>query len=117
MNYRISETRNINIRYDLPQEVWDKVPDVYKNMDGWLGFGDGKNGMKDIPYWYSFEENQMSISVSVEPSGLQFSALNINEEKWNSWLSSFKKKATEVLGFKVGEIEEGEVGYELEWIK
>jgi len=117
MNKIISETRNLNIRYDLPEEIWNKVPDVYKSMEGWLGFGDGNNGEEGIPFWFSYDESETCISASVEPSGLQFSAVNIDEEKWNSWISIFKKKATEILGFKVGEIEMGEVGYEIEWIK
>lgn len=113
----VNETRNLNIRYDLPEEIWNKVPDVYKKMDGWLGFGSGDNGEEGIPYWFSYNGNEMSISASVEPSGLQFLASNIEEDQWNSWLSMFKKVATEILGFKVGELEAGEVGYEIEWIK
>ncbi|WP_160114741.1 hypothetical protein [Aquimarina sp. AU474] len=54
--------------------------------------------------------------ASIEPSGLHFET-NMNEEEWLLWKAKFKKIATETLGFKVGEIEEGEVGYEIEWIK
>ena len=40
--------------------------------------------------------------------------MKLNE--WTEWKTEFKKIATEVLGFKVGEIENGEVGHEIEWI-
>jgi hypothetical protein len=117
MSKIVSENRNLNIRYDLPNSMWEKIGEVYENMDGWMGFGNGNTGDKGIPYWYGFDGEKTSISASVEPSGLHFFAANIDEEKWNAWLSDFKSKASEKLGFKVGEIELGEVGYDIEWIK
>ncbi len=83
-------------------------------MDGWLGFSDGSIGDKGIPYWFSYNCHEKSISASVEPSGLQFVACNIDEEEWECWLKTIKAIATEKLGFKVGELELGEVGYEVE---
>ena len=47
---------NMNIWYDLPQEVWDKVPEIFQALPGWIGFGDGKQGDEGIPYWFSFNE-------------------------------------------------------------
>ena len=86
-------------------------------INKWMvGYGNGNAGEKDIPYWFGFNEKERSISASVEPSGLQFSAFNIEEHLWNSWLVAFKAAATEIPGFKVGELEEDEVGYEIEWI-
>ena len=107
---------NLNIRYDLPKEIWNKVPLIYKKMDGWIGFGKDGNGEVGIPYWFSYNEEEKSIFASIEPSGLQFSA-NMEFNEWIEWKTEFKKIATEILGFKVGEIEEGEVSYEIEWIK
>ena len=40
----------------------------------------------------------------------------MEEKEWEEWKALIKKIATETLGFKVGEIEEGEVGYEIEWL-
>ena len=101
---------NLNIRYDLPKEILDKIPLVYEKMNGWIGFG--KN---ETPYWFNYDENKKSISASIEPSGLQIIA-NMELEEWTEWKKKFKKIATETLGFKVGEIEEGEVGYDIEWL-
>lgn len=94
---------NLNIRYDLPAKELDKLNSIYQKMDGWLGYGES-----GIPYWFSFNENEPSIFASLEPSGLLFCA-NMNLAEWNTWKLAFKKRATEVFGFKVGEIEEGEV--------
>lgn len=106
---------NLNIKYSLPQEVLDKLELVYSQMPGWIGLGKDGNGEEGIPYWFGYDENEKYILASIEPSGLQFEA-NIDDEEWLSWKTNFKKVATEVLGFKVGEIEEGEVGHEIEWI-
>ncbi len=106
---------NLNIRYDLPKEIWDKIPLVYEKMNGWIGFGQEGKGENGIPYWFSYNENEKSIYASVEPSGLHFVAkMELNE--WTEWKSEIKKVATEILEFKVGEIEEGEVGNEIEWL-
>lgn len=107
---------NLNIRYDLPKEVWNKLPLVYEKMNGWIGFGKDGNGKNGIPYWFGYMEEKKFIYASNEPSGLQFSA-NMKLDEWMEWKAEFKQNATEILGFKIGEIEEGEVDLEIEWIK
>jgi len=102
---------NLNIRYDLPKEVLNKLEQVYSKMPGWLK----DKGYEGLPYWYSYNEDEKHIFASLEPSGLQFEA-NMDLDEWLSWKNDFKKIATEILGFKVGEIEEGEVGHEIEWL-
>lgn len=67
---------NLNIRYDAPNEVWDKVPLIYAQLDGWLGYGKGEElGEKGIPYWFSFDEEEKHIHASAEPGGLHFTGL------------------------------------------
>jgi hypothetical protein len=67
---------NLNIRYDAGDEIWDKVPVIYEQMDGWLGFGQGGDkGSNGIPYWFSYNENEKHIWASVEPGGLLFVGL------------------------------------------
>ena len=97
---------NLNIWHYLPAEVWEKVPLIYERMDGWLGFSTDSDGKKGMPYWYSFNEEQRCISVSIEPSGLKLMA-NMAADDWEPWIADFKKVATEVLGFQVGEPEDG----------
>ena len=98
----------LNIRHDASQEVWDKVAVLYSTLEGWMGFGDGTQGEKGIPYWFSFDEDEKHVLASVEPSGLQFSGW-MDTDEWNHWKQEVKQKATDLLGYKVGEIEEGEV--------
>lgn len=91
---------NLNIWYYLPDEVWDKVTDIYASMPGWLGYID------EIPYWFGQEADEIYITASVEPSGLSFYA-QMNTKDWNVWIERFKSEATKLLGFDVGEPEDG----------
>lgn len=54
--------------------------------------------------WYGYDEKL--IQVSIEPSGLQFYA-EFDEHEWNEWFSLFKKRASDILGYEVGEPEDG----------
>ncbi|OWA37697.1 hypothetical protein B9G55_06525 [Saccharibacillus sp. O16] len=91
---------NLNIRYDLPHEQWEKVAEVYQAMPGWIGY------MDNIPYWFGQEADEMTISASVEPSGLSLYA-RMEADEWKVWIETFKAKATQALGFEVGEPEDG----------
>lgn len=91
---------NLNIWYYLDDEVWDKVPSIYESMEGWLGFQNG------IPYWFGYDEDEVYIEASIEPSGLSFYA-QMEENQWIEWIGLFKLKATDILGFEVGEPEDG----------
>lgn len=100
---------NLNIRYDAPDEIWDKIPFIYSQLNGWLGYGKGGDlGDEGIPYWFSYDEEDKHICASVEPGGLQFMGL-MEEEEWQRWVKEIKDIATRELGYKVGEIELGEV--------
>ena len=99
---------NLNIWYDLPKEVWDKVPSIYAQMQGWLGFSDGEKGQRGIPYWFGYgEEEEQFLCASVEPSGLAFSG-RMPEEAWEDWKANIKKVASRELGYRVGEPEVGD---------
>ena len=111
----------LNIWYHLPDEIWEKVPLLYSKMPGWMGFHDGTLNpyAKGIPFWFSFNEtdqDQKYISASCEIGGLLLSGRMV-EKEFDSWVKLFKENATSILGFKVGEIDSGEVGYEIEWLK
>ncbi|WP_298546236.1 hypothetical protein [uncultured Aquimarina sp.] len=106
---------NLNIRYDPPKEILAKRERVYSKMPGWLGFGKKDMGYEGIPYWFSYNKDEKYIIASVESSGLHFEG-NIDDYEWLLWKTNFKKISTEILRFKVGEIEEGEVRHEIEWI-
>ncbi len=98
----------MNIGYHLSDEVLEKLPETYKAMPGWISFGNGVNGEEGIPYWFSFDEDEKHLSVSIEPSGLTIEG-QMKESEWLIWKAEFKSRASEILGFKVGEPEEDEV--------
>ena len=89
---------NLNIHYSAPQEIWDKLESVYSEMPHWKGFSDS------CPQWYG--EDGKLIEGSVESSGLQLNA-RLPQDEWNEWLQLFKSKATEALGYPIGEPEDG----------
>ncbi|MBZ9692294.1 hypothetical protein [Clostridium sp. M14] len=91
---------NLNIHYSLSQDIWDKVDQLYSEMPFWSGFIDGN------PQWYGQKNDERIIIASVEPSGLQFYA-ELFQEEWDAWFELFKNRASEVLGFEVGEPEDG----------
>ncbi|WP_245864231.1 hypothetical protein [Paenibacillus donghaensis] len=61
---------------------------------------------KEIPHWFEQEDDDVFIQASVEPSGLSFYT-QMNKSDWDSWIERFKSEATKVLGFDVGEPEDG----------
>ena len=89
---------NLNIHYTAPNEVWEKLGIIYTEMFYWKGIING------YPLWN--DDNGKFIEVSVEPSGLQFYA-EMPTQEWNVWIELFKAKASEVLGYEVGEPEDG----------
>lgn len=95
-----SQKCNLNIWYYLSDEIWEKVKNIYERMPGWIGYING------IPSWFGQEDDDVFIMASVEPSGLSFYA-QMSDENWNSWIGRFKLEATKLLGFEVGEPEDG----------
>lgn len=93
---------NLNIHYTASKSVWDKLETVYQQMPYWCK--DKENGYS----WYGKEGKK--IEVSIEPSGLSFYA-KLPQKQWEQWITLFKKRASQALGFEVGEPEEG---YEFE---
>ncbi len=89
---------NLNIHYTAPNEVWDKIEEVYSSM----------------PYWYGddcWRGDNIDITASVEPSGIQIAG-NMPDDIWEEWYEELKKKLTKVLGYEIGE---PEYGYEFKY--
>jgi len=96
---------NLNIRYDFP--IWKyRVPIIYSKTEGWI---------KGTNYWFSENETEKHICSSIEPAGLAFSGL-MEDEEWKEWSKKIKEIATKILGYKIGEIETGEVGHDFIWV-
>ena len=93
---------NLNIPYDLPQERWEQLSLIYPQLPYWKGFLGG------VPHWYSCDDNTDGklIWASVESSGLQIYA-QLPQAEWEDWLAQFKEKASSLLGYEIGEPEDG----------
>lgn len=89
---------NLNIHYSAPQEIWDKIKEVYTEMPHWKGFFNG------CPKWYG--EAAKSIEASIEPGGLQLYAV-LPEKEWREWLQLLREKLSVALGYPIGEPEDG----------
>lgn len=89
---------NLNIHYTSPQWVWEKLEKLYKEMPGWHGFVNG------CPQW--FWNDGKIIEASIEPSGLQFYG-EMPHTDWLEWVAVFKAKASVLLGYEIGEVEDG----------
>lgn len=87
---------NLNIHYTAPQEIWDKIDIVYKGMPYWKGY-------ESCPHWV---EDEIDLWASVEPSGIQIFG-TMPEEIWRDWIKTLKDRLTEVLGYEIGEPEDG----------
>lgn len=89
---------NLNIHWLAPDEIWNKLKKLYAVMPGWKGMIDG------AAIWYG--ESERIIEASIEPGGLQFYA-KMPEKEWLEWIEVFKCKATQLLGYEIGEPEDG----------
>lgn len=87
---------NLNIHYSAPNEVWNKIDEVYKVMPYWAG------NEKEAK-WIGTE---VDLCASVEPSGIQITG-TMPGDIWNEWYRSLKQKLTRALGYEIGEPEEG----------
>lgn len=87
---------NLNIHYTLPDDLWEKVSDVYVSMPYWAGNEQG-------PCWRA--EN-IDLTASVEPGGIQIYG-KMPGEIWESWYAELKRKLTTALGYEIGEPEDG----------
>ena len=87
---------NLNIHYSAPKEIWEQIDKIYESMPYW-------SGNKNRPQWIG---KDVDLWASVEPSGIQIAG-TMPDNIWEEWYSLLKKRLTEVLGYEIGEPEEG----------
>lgn len=88
----------LNIHYSAPDEVWERIGEVYRSMEYWCGVENG-----GCPAW---KDENIDLCASVEPGGIQISG-EMPEEIWDKWYSELRAKLTDKLGYEIGEPEEG----------
>lgn len=87
---------NLNIHYTAPDEIWDKIGEVYQSMPYWAGYDPG-------PHWAGPD---IDIWASVEPGGIQIAG-SMPDEIWENWYMLLKRELTDALGYEIGEPEDG----------
>ena len=87
---------NLNIHYSAPEEIWEKIGQVYQSMPYWSGNEHG-------PKWLG--EN-IDLWASVEPGGIQIAGI-MPEKIWETWYAKLKADLSAALGYESGEPEDG----------
>lgn len=95
---------NLNIHYSAPQEIWDQLGAMYQQMPGWPEAH--PDGGEWFAQWFGPNDSAKYLSASVEPGGLQIYG-TLPEDEWNTWIADFKRRAEAILGYPVGEPEDG----------
>lgn len=86
----------LNIHYSAPDEVWERIGNVYQSMPYWAGDDQG-------PKWIG--EN-IDLWASVEPGGIQIAG-DMPEDIWKTWYPKLKTDLSSALGYAIGEPEDG----------
>ncbi|MDE7262075.1 MAG: hypothetical protein K2N78_08480 [Oscillospiraceae bacterium] len=85
----------LNIHYSAPDEIWERVGNVYRAMPYWAGTTPAKWIGEDIDLW-----------ASVEPGGVQIAGI-MPENIWEKWYHDLKANLSAELGYEIGEPENG----------
>ncbi|MBQ7784342.1 MAG: hypothetical protein IJ368_10265 [Oscillospiraceae bacterium] len=78
----------LNIHYTLPRELEEQLFSAFSEMNG----------------------SEKGITISCEPGGFQLydnSDDPMSDIEWNEWLNEFCRRAEEILGYKIGNAEDG----------
>jgi hypothetical protein len=72
----------LSMPYDLTQQQWAVVDQVFRGMDGWIGYSEQDN----CPEWFGHIDSPRYVTASVEPSGLLIEG-NLSGGFWTGWLT------------------------------
>jgi hypothetical protein len=90
----------LSLPYDLSQEQWKIVDEVFSSLDGWLGYKPEDN----TPQWYGPESSERFVWASIEPSGLLVEG-NLDSTHWTGWISVLCARLSLQLGTEVCDAE------------
>jgi hypothetical protein len=86
--------------YDLTEEQWAVVDDVFKSLDGWIGYSEEDR----VPQWYGVAPTAPNIWASSEPSGLMIGGELVGklaDEHWTGWISVLCARLSLRLGIEI----------------
>jgi hypothetical protein len=86
----------LSLPYDLTAEQWKIVDEVFRSMDGWIGYNEADN----TPQWYGPDPSPRYVWASIEPSGLLVSG-KLPEIHWIGWITVLCARLSLRLGFEV----------------
>jgi hypothetical protein len=90
------QTITLSLPYDLNELQWAAVDEVYRNMDGWIGY----DSVDNTPRWFGSESDARFVSASVEPSGLQLDG-RLPSAEWTGWTSVLCLRLSLALGMEI----------------
>ncbi len=93
----------LNIRMDMPIESWNRLPEAFKNMDGWLGYVEEGNINEGVIHWYGCNDEERHIFAYPDYNFFLLEG-KMDDKEWKGWLENFKLESSKVLGFNVHEI-------------
>ena len=86
----------LNVHCSAPDEIWQKIGDVYQSMPYWAGNARG-------PRWTG---EGIDLWASVEPGGLQIAGV-MPEEIWQERYRRLRAALADALGYEIGEPADG----------
>lgn len=89
-------TITLSLPYDLTDEQCAAVDEVYRSMDGWIGYASADG----LPQWYGSESEERFVTASVEPSGLQIDG-RLPPAEWTGWISVLCSRLSLALGMEI----------------
>ncbi len=88
----MEQDMELNIHYSAPDEVWEKISQVYRSMPYW-------DEQSKAPHWCG---EGIDLYTSLEPGGIQISG-EMPDDIWNEWCITLKQRLTKALGYEIGE--------------
>lgn len=90
----------LSLPYDLNEQQWSLVNQIFEGMDGWIGFSKTDN----TPQWYGDQNSEKYIWASVEPSGLLIEG-SLDEALWTGWVSTICARLSLALQSEIRDAE------------
>ena len=89
---------------NIPIELWNRLPEVFEKMDGWLGFVKDGHINEGVIHWFSCEDEEKHIFAHPDYKSFLLDG-KMEDSEWKEWVSIFKIKTSKIVGYEVKELE------------